>query len=164
MKNIKSLLIGLAAVCLLAGCGESSGEDNPQPGGGADIGDGAVIGQWHMVSWSTLTEADIYISFTGTGTFDLYQRLYTPGYVHLNGQYALKDRTLSGIYGDNIPWGSSYAVTLNSDKTRLTLTSAVNGDDVSVFVKAAIPDEIRNGVLSPSALQARSDEELVRFL
>ena len=67
MKNIKWLLIALAAACLTTACGGSS-DDPGQPGNG----NGNVVGEWHMVSWSTLTAADIYLSFDDAGAFDLY--------------------------------------------------------------------------------------------
>ena len=79
MKNIKLLLIGLAAAFALTGCGDSS-KDTPEP-----EGDGNVVGSWHLVSWSSLQSADVYLSFSESGSFDIYQRLYKPEYVHLDG-------------------------------------------------------------------------------
>lgn len=57
MKSIKLLLIGLAAAFALTGCGDSS-KDTPEP-----EGDGNVVGSWHLVSWSSLQSADVYLSF-----------------------------------------------------------------------------------------------------
>lgn len=76
MKSIKLLLIGLAAAFALTGCGDSS-KDTPEP-----EGDGNVVGSWHLVSWSSLQSADVYLSFSESGSFDIYQRLYKPEYVH----------------------------------------------------------------------------------
>ena len=75
MKSIKLLLIGLAAAFALTGCGDSS-KDTPEP-----EGDGNVVGSWHLVSWSSLQSADVYLSFSESGSFDIYQRLYKPEYV-----------------------------------------------------------------------------------
>ena len=58
MKNIKLLLIGLAAAFALTGCGDSS-KDTPEP-----EGDGNVVGSWHLVSWSSLQSADVYLPFS----------------------------------------------------------------------------------------------------
>ena len=69
MKSIKLLLIGLAAAFALTGCGDSS-KDTPEP-----EGDGNVVGSWHLVSWSSLQSADVYLSFSESGSFDIYQRL-----------------------------------------------------------------------------------------
>lgn len=158
MKNIKLLLIGLVAVFALGSCSSSDDEPNPTP----QTGDGTVVGQWHMVSWSTLTAADVYLSFTDAGSFELYQRLYTPAYVHLKGNFSYQNGTLSGNYSDNTAWGHSYSVSFNTDGTQMTLTSTASAGDVAVFVQSTIPDEITSGVLEASAL-SRS-EELVRFL
>lgn len=156
MKSIKLLLIGLVAAFALTGCGDSS-KDTPGP----ETGDGSVIGEWHMVSWSSLTAADIYISFSEAGSFQLYQRLYTPEYVHLDGTYTFDKPTLSGKYSDNTPWGSpSYRVSFNADGTRMTLTST-KSDDVTVFAKAAIPAEIISDAVEASP-QSRASEP--RFL
>lgn len=145
MKNIKLLLIGLAAAFALTGCGDSS-KDTPEP-----EGDGNVVGSWHLVSWSSLQSADVY------------QRLYKPEYVHLDGTYSYDKPTLSGRYSDNTPWGSaSYRVSFNADGTRMTLTSTSSTSDVSVFVKAEIPSEIISGALE-STPQSRA-EDMPRFL
>lgn len=158
MKNIKLLLIGLTAAFALSGCGDSS-KDTPEPE--PENGNGSVIGQWHMVSWSTLTAADIYLLFDEAGSFQLYQRLYKPEYVHLDGSYTYEKPTLSGKYSGNTPWGSpSYRVSFNADGTRMTLTSTTS-DDVSVFVKATIPSEIISGAVEASP-QSRASEP--RFL
>lgn len=159
MKNIKLLLIGLVATFALSGCGDSS-EDNPGPG--PIGGDGSVVGDWHMVSWSTLAAADIYVSFGEGGSFKLYQRLYTPEYVCLDGTYSYSDRTLSGVYTGNLPWGSSYRASFNADGTQMTLTSTAREDDVAVYVKAEIPSEIVSGAVKPS-LKSRASEDMPRF-
>lgn len=82
MKSIKLLLIGLAAAFALTGCGDSS-KDTPEP-----EGDGNVVGSWHLVSWSSLQSADVYLSFSESGSFDIYQRLYKPEYVPTNPRSA----------------------------------------------------------------------------
>ena len=157
MINIKLLLIGLAAAFALTGCGDSS-KDTPEP-----EGDGNVVGSWHLVSWSSLQSADVYLSFSESGSFDIYQRLYKPEYVHLDGTYSYDKPTLSGRYSDNTPWGSaSYRVSFNADGTRMTLTSTSSTSDVSVFVKAEIPAEIISGALE-STPQSRA-EDMPRFL
>lgn len=161
MKNIKLLLIGLLATFAFTACGSSSDDDPATP---PTVGSGEVKGEWHMIAWSALSAADVWLSIGEDGTFDLYQRVYTPDYVHLDGTYQLADGTLSGRYSDNVAWGSSYRVSFNGDGSQMTLTSTANGGDVAVYVKAAIPAEIKDGSLSASALKSRSAEEMVRFL
>ena len=150
MKNIKLLLIGLAAAFALTGCGDSS-KDTPEP-----EGDGNVVSSWHLVSWSSLQSADVYLSFSESGSFDIYQRLYKPEYVHLDGTYSYDKPTLSGR------GSASYRVSFNADGTRMTLTSTSSTSDVSVFVKAEIPSEIISGALE-STPQSRA-EDMPRFL
>lgn len=163
MKSIKLLLIGLAAAFALAGCSESNGGTDPDPDPTPE-GKGSVVGEWHMISWSTLTAADIYISFNKSGSFELYQRLYTPEYVHLNGTYSYNEPALSGMYSDNVPWGNSYNVSFNSDGTQMTLTSTTSANDVSVFVKEKIPSEIISAQAAASSVQSRQSEDTPRFL
>lgn len=160
MKSIKLLLIGLAAAFAFTACGSSSNDEpTPQPTGSGDI-----IGEWHMISWSSFNAADVWLSLVRDGSFALYQRVYSPMYVHFTGSYSFTDGTLSGTYSDNVSWGNSYRVSFNADGSQMTLTSTVNGGDISVFVKEAIPQDIRNGHLSASGLQSRAGEEFIRFL
>ena len=96
-------------------------------------------------------------------SFQLYQRLYKPEYVHLDGTYSYDKPTLSGRYSDNTSWGSSsYRVSFNADGTRMTLTSTSSTSDVSVFVKAEIPSDIISGALEATP-QSRA-EDMPRFL
>ena len=69
MKSIKLLLIGLAAAFALTGCGDSS-KDTPEP-----EGDGNVVGSWHLVSWSSLQSADVYLSFSEIGRASCRERV-----------------------------------------------------------------------------------------
>ena len=105
MKNIKWLLIVLAAACLTTACGGSS-DDPGQPGNGS----GSVVGQWHMLSWSSApAAADIYLSFDDAGAFDLYQRLEKPTYEHFSGMtlqvYQMNYQFLSGTPEKVVPAG-----------------------------------------------------------
>ncbi|HUN14205.1 MAG TPA: hypothetical protein PKZ47_04145 [Alistipes sp.] len=159
MKNIKWLLIALAAACLTTACGGSS-DDPGQPGNG----NGNVVGEWHMLSWSSApAAADVYLSFDETGAFDLYQRYTRPTYEHFSGTYSYAGGKLSGLYSDNAAWGNSYKVTFNGDGSQMTLIGVAGTADVAVFARAPIPEEIRSGELEAAALQARSEQTL-RFL
>lgn len=157
MKSIKLLLIGLLAACACAACGSGSSEETPGP----QTGGGTVVGEWHLVSWSSLSAADVYLSLAENGTFELYQRLTKPVYEHFDGTYRYADGTLSGVYGDGVAWGASYRVSFGAGGSQMTLTAGA--DDVAVFVKAAIPEEIRSGELGAKA-SARTSEEAPRFL
>ena len=160
MKICKIFCVALASLALLSGCSKSDDGGNNNNNSN---GNGAIVGQWHLISWSTLSSADVYLSFTDNGAFEIYQRVYSPLYVHYNGTYTYSGDVLSGLYSDGKPWGSSYEVTFQSDGRRMTLTSTVSGSDVAVFEQATIPDEILSGEFS-STQQSRSGEEPFRFL
>jgi hypothetical protein len=158
MKNIKIFCMLLASLVALSGCSKS---DN---NGGKNPGKETLVGEWHMVSWTGATAtADIYISFTEEGTFDLYQRFITPGYVHYSGKYTYSNDKLSGVYSDNQPWASEYDAFFSTDG-RMTLTSLSSTGDVSVYEKTSIPQEILSGEMSASTQSRAGEEESPRFL
>lgn len=160
MRIFKFLCVAFASLALMAGCSKS---DNGGNDDNNKVGQGSVIGQWHLVSWSALTAADVYLSFTEAGAFEIYQRVYSPEYVHYAGTYSYSNGLLAGVYSDSESWGSDYNVSFNADGTQMTLTSVKSAGDVSVFEKATIPDEILSGDLT-STPQSRSGEEPFRFL
>lgn len=160
MKNIKIFWVLFATLAVLSGCSKS--DDNN--GGGGGEGEGTLVGQWHMITWyGAAATADVYLSFTEEGTFDLYQRIYTPMYEHYNGNYSYRDGKLSGEYSDNVSWGSDYRVSFSADGKQMTLTSTSSTGDVSVYEKTTIPEDILSGELTPST-QSRTDKEEFRFL
>jgi len=152
MKRIEFLCFVLVALFATTGCGGSSDDDQtPGPVPAAF----SVAGEWRLVSWSTLSTADIYASFDETGAFELYQRLYTPEYRYLHGTYTYANSVLNGVYSDAAAWGSSYRVSFNADGTQMTLTAERDLADVSVFARATIPDEVRS-VQSENSVQAQT--------
>lgn len=159
MKRIEFLWIVLVALFATTGCGGSS-DDNPGPAPATF----SVAGEWRLVSWSTLSTADIYASFDNAGTFELYQRLYTPEYRYLHGTYTYVDSVLNGIYSDAVAWGSAYRVSFNADGSQMTLTAEKDTSDVSVFVRATIPDEVRSAKSETSMqVQTKSGDAWLRF-
>lgn len=164
MRIFKFFCVAFASLALMAGCSKSdNGGNNNNNNNNNQDGKGTVVGQWHLVSWSNLTAADVYLSFTETGAFEIYQRVYSPEYVHYDGTYAYDNGVLSGIYSDSKSWASNYNVSFNADGTQMKLTSVTSSDDVSVYEQATIPDEILSGELT-STPQSRAGEEPFRFL
>lgn len=139
MKHtIKYITVCLALVAGLASCQKENGGDN---------NDGSVVGEWHLVSWSSNTAMDIYLSFEEDGSFDLYQRYTKPEYEHFSGSYEYKSNVIGGTYSDNVPWGDSYTVTYSDDGSSMTFTGTSNSADVAVYEKCDIPEEILSGKL-----------------
>lgn len=160
MKYIKSILVVLACGLALVGCSKSSN-------GGGDDGDisygGSVIGTWHMVSWSNVeTGADIYLAIEEDGSFTLYQRYTEPFYQKFEGTYSYNDSVLSGSYDDGVAWADSYNVSFNADNTKMTMVRASDQNDISVYEKSTIPDEILSGMIVRSSIDFDGDS--VRFL
>lgn len=154
MKNIKTIFFCLAAVLAFAGCDKPN--EKPTP----DKTDGSIIGQWHLVSWSTLSAADIYLSFGKDGKFNIYQRLELPTYSHYEGTYSLNGKTLTGSYSDGTAWGNaSYTVGFSDNGTKLTLTGATT-DDVAVYAKESIPEYILSGELGTRLADEDMENEL----
>ena len=141
-----TFLMMTSALVLMSGCNDNGGGGNS----GEKDASGPVTGQWHLESWGVLTQeqADVYVSFGEDGTFDLYQRVYTPYYEHYDGSYTQQDGCISGTYSDGTAWNASYTVTVSEDKARLTLTNTANSDDAAVYRAETIPEEIISGALS----------------
>lgn len=142
IRHIAFLAAITAMVCSCDGNGISGTGSGDIP---ADAD--TLSGSWHMTSWGTVTAADIYVDFRTDGTFDLYQRVYSPYYEHFDGTWTLDGNTLDGNYSDGTPWRSSYTVSLNEDASGLTLTDTFDSEDVSRFIRAAIPEDILSGIL-----------------
>ena len=144
-RTIQYLLLAAFAAVSASGCGKE--------GGSAEFpeGSGPVAGQWHMVSWNSISggQADVYISFDEDGTFDLYQRVYTVYYEHYDGTYTQDGAQVDGTYSDGTPWGCSYTARFPEDRSRMTLTPS-DGSGDSVYEAVQIPDEILSGLLSGS--------------
>lgn len=164
MKRIKYLWIVLVALFATTGCGGSSDEDSTPDPNQPSSATHSVTGEWRLVSWGELSTADIYVSFAENGTFELYQRLYTPEYRYLHGTYKYAKSVLDGVYSDAVAWGSAYRVSFNTKGTQMTLTSELDKDDVSVFTRATIPDEIRSVKSKNSVpMQTKSGDVEPRF-
>ncbi len=157
-KSTIYIIMAVAAL-LLPSCGKSPEAEDPEQRSGS------VVGRWHMVSWSSLTsdEADVYISFGEDGRFDLYQRVYTPYYVHYDGTYSQQGDIVTGTYSDGTSWNTSYVASFNAEMTRMTLTGSTDGADIAVYDSiSGIPEDVTSGELGPKA--SRSVSVDFRFL
>ena len=144
MKNIRLAFAAIAAALAFVSCGKDSPE-----GGQDDVwtGEGSVEGTWHLTGWNSLQSADVYMSFSEDGSFDIWQRLYTPYYEHFDGTWQQSGSTLNGSYSDGMSWAGTYSVSFNTDGTGMRLILDGNSADASIFTRSDIPDDILSGLL-----------------
>lgn len=104
-----------------------------------------LCGEWHSISLpeDLQFKADIYLSFSSDGVFELYQMIDAGAYRLYRGTWQLNGSTLSGEYNDGESWASSYEVAMN-DKT-MTLISQNGSAEKTVYESCTIPDKVRNG-------------------
>lgn len=150
MKKIALIL--LACTMVFAACKK---EKKPTP----PSLDGSVVGSWHLVSWTgSSVVQDVYISFEENGGFDLYQRIDAPYYEHFDGVYTVNGTNMTGHYSDGVEWdGSPYKITFSDEGKTMSMTRSSNPDDVSVYAKTDIPDDILSGILVGKAVLPVSD-------
>lgn len=143
MRKTIYILLTLLGLCSFAGCSSS---DDTVP-----ALYGQLTGEWHLTTWNGTTPAsfDAYMALNADGTFTIYQKIEQANYQKFVGSYRLSGTLLSGIYSDNTPWGSTYSVVID-DANKLTLTSNSPVVEVSVYIKAAIPDDVKNGATTMS--------------
>ena len=139
MRFIKIIIRAvLAAACLLSAVRCSEIQDFR-----ADI-----IGEWHFSGIDT----DVFISFGGDGTYELYQKIGDGRYRGYTGQWKLEKDILSGTYGEGIEWGSAYKVDISSFDT--LVLSAVNGSgEKIVYEREDIPSSVRDTAIIVNSAQ-----------
>ena len=107
-----------------------------------------ISGEWHLSDISVVTKAQepydisVYLAFSKTGTFDLYQKLQEGKYVHYTGKWEMADGQLYGYYTDGTPWGAgSYAVSLSSKTLKLTANNGLG--EVTTYKREKIPSSVK---------------------
>lgn len=100
-----------------------------------------LYGEWHSTRLEI--KADIYLSFTEDGRFELYQQIGEGAHRLYRGTWNLEEDLLTGRYNDSEDWASAYRIAIE-DKT-LTMTSANGAAEVSVFARKQIPEEVKQG-------------------
>lgn len=146
MKKTLQLLIALMTLLPLTQCSKSDdGGDSPLAQ--------QLVGEWHLERWNaqTPTDFDAYIRFQADKTFTIYQRIETVTYEKYSGRYTLQGTTLSGVYDDKTPWGSTYEISFNEQADILTMNSESSAGEVSVYSRTTIPEEIATGATAVAA-------------
>ena len=145
MKRFLTLasLMMLALSFLSASC-EPDPKDTPL----------VLEGQWQITQLTTKAvtigdqQVDVYIAFSGDGSFDLYQMLGTGRYRKFTGSWTLTDNhLLSGSYSGGKEWASTYEVTMDDAQTQMTLTSTATPQEVSTYRKQPIPQDVIDNAL-----------------
>jgi len=129
---MKRILYILAALLLLASCGEKNGSKTEL------TLEQKLCTEWH--STSLPVDGDIYISFSEDRTFELYQQIGQGAHRLYRGTWSLEENLLTGKYNDGEGWAAAYTITIN-DK-QLTMTSVNDAAEESVFVQEDIPEEV----------------------
>jgi len=138
----KTIYIVLAALglCLFAGCGSSDKEKvSPLVK--------QLAGEWQLKTWNgeAPRDFDAYVSFGADRSFEIYQRIEQVGYQKYSGKYEIRNGMLGGVYSDGKPFGSTYDITFDESGNTLTLTSATNVTEVSVYERSTIPNSVKEG-------------------
>lgn len=110
--------------------------------------DNDICGEWHLSDISVVTKAQepyevsVYLAFSKTGGFDLYQKLQDGKYVHYTGKWEMVDGHLYGFYTDGTPWGAgSYGVSLSSKTLKLTANNGLG--EVTTYKREKIPSSVK---------------------
>lgn len=110
--------------------------------------DNDICGEWHLSDISVVTKAQepydisVYLAFSKTGAFDLYQKLQEGKYVHYTGKWEMADGQLYGYYTDGTPWGGgSYSVSLSSKTLKLTANNGLG--EVTTYKREKIPSSVK---------------------
>jgi hypothetical protein len=122
-------------------------------------------GEWEGRLFADLAEKEpeVYAEFKSDMTFVLYQKVQYVYFVKYTGQYLVTDNVVSGTYDDGKAWGASYTVTLSNNGQNIEMVNTMNIDDISLFAKTTIPQEVLNGAIT---MTSRGEEVymLDRFL
>ncbi len=147
---MKKLLYIFIAIAAIAGCnkpdnGDGGGNNNGENTGGGEIKEKTfaekIAGEWHC-SPSNI-EADIYVSFTADGKFELYQQITEGAHRLYRGTWTADEakKEISGKYNDGENWGSSYSITLSEDLNSMTWVDSASIE--YVYSRKEIPAEVK---------------------
>ncbi len=135
------------AMAIMAGCNGNKPEETPK------TIEETIAGEWHC-SPSNI-DAEIYISFTAEGGFELYQQITEGAFRLYRGTWSIDHDTMviSGKYNDGESWGSSYTVTVSEDTNSMTFVDSASIEYVysRQEIPAAVKDNCVVEVKSPYA-------------
>ena len=144
-KLLKGAFLALMAVVTMTACSEEEQYQEPT----LDVTPNNIAGTWRLASWSggdLASGSYVFIDFVRADrTYTLYQNIDSPQLRVITGRYFIEtDAELGAVirgnydYG-NGDWAHRYIVTdLTAD--RMVWTAKDNREDVSVYVRAELPN------------------------
>ena len=133
---MKKIVFFISALMIMVSCGEKGGK---QPELTLEQ---KLCTEWHSTAMP-LDGADIYLSFGEDNTFELYQKIVEGAYRLYRGTWNLEEDMLTGKYNDGEDWAAAYQISIDGET--LTMTSKNDAAEVSVYVKAEIPANVKDG-------------------
>ena len=122
----------------------------PEPPIGGDTS--SIAGVWHLTSWrGAVPSFEVYMDITATGGITLYQRIESLYWDVYQSSTTIKDYVISGVYTDNVAWGASYYLSIDSDT--MTWTATNDSTDVSIYTRSTLPSSMPTAptrAISPS--------------
>ena len=137
MKIFK--MLSLAAMLLMSvACGDNPGVNGPSNTGSFN----AIENEWKLVSVDgVVADFSVYIKFE-SGTFAMYQQVYSWDYVFYEGEYSVSGGVLSGSYFDGGSWKTSYTGGVSTDGKSLVLKSKETTPVTYVYEACSIPENV----------------------
>ena len=144
-KLLKGAFLALMSVVMFAACSDDDGYQETT----LDVTPHNIAGSWRLESWSgeELAEGNyVYIDIVRNDrTYTLYQNIDSPQLRVITGRYFIEtDPEFGAIirgnydYG-NGEWAHRYIVT-DLTAERMVWTAKDNSEDVSVYVRAELPE------------------------
>lgn len=153
-KNIYIVLTAVLCLSFLASCGDS-GKESEEPTSPLM---GKLAGEWELTSWNggAPQEFSAYVVFSADRTFEIYQKVETPDYRKYTGSFQLQDTSLSGVYSDNKPWGSTYKIEINESGNTLKMTSSSSVIETSIYTRTTIPASVKTGAVPMQSMRSEN--------
>ena len=148
------LFLKFAALSLLAAVIWACDDDKSYADPGKEVTAHNIAGTWRLAEWNNASLAEgsyVYIEFIRKdGLFKMYQNLDSFGARLRTGSFRIetdpaRGSIIRGIYDNSMSqeWNHRYIVK-DLTKDRMIWIATDDADDVSVYVRAEIPDEIIN--------------------
>ncbi len=108
----------------------------PEPPTGGDTS--TIAGVWHLTSWRGAEPSfEVYMDITATGGITLYQRIDSRYWDIYQSSTTIENYVISGVYTDNVAWGASYYLSIDSNT--MTWTATNDATDVSIYTRSTLP-------------------------